>query len=92
MVERLLMRMVSFTINRDCDECLQSEDNRLYFKGAPCNVLPSMRDLSAEEFIAQQMREPFTAEEWVGQVQQGPPEGRAFTDSDGRVFGYISHS
>jgi hypothetical protein len=79
MVERLLEEMVYVVSPEGDDECdFDGVSNQVYLEGAPVRVDPSMRHLSAEEFIAAATREPTTEEEYMRRLRdnpaQAPPE------------------
>lgn len=76
LVERILEEMVQKTAGRDCWDCYLRESNRVHLAGAPMTVDPSMRHLSADEFISKATREPMTEEERLDQLSNRHGLGR----------------
>jgi hypothetical protein len=74
MVERLLEEMVFVISPQSGHECEFDVSNQVYLEGAPVGVDPSMRHLSAEEFIAAATREPTTVEEHMKLLTSNPPQ------------------
>jgi hypothetical protein len=76
-VARLLEEMVFVISPHGGDECEFDVSNQIYLEGAPMRVDPSMRHLSADEFIAAATREPTTAEEADRLIRWGRKEAQA---------------